>query len=127
MIDYKWMSQGGLLLDGTGDISFSDVENSIKEMVRTRLKADIDGWKLYAIGAGLDARRGDAITPELEVAISRQVTNSLSNQFLPSGSFNVKVIASVNRIDIFVYLNDTLIVTASVPKPLGDVDIKVIR
>ena len=74
-IDLKWMSQGGVLLDG-GDIALCDPLEGIKDMVRTRLKAALNAWKLYAIGADLEDFIGNAISDELEVSLRRQVVNA---------------------------------------------------
>jgi hypothetical protein len=52
MVDFRWMSKGGVLLDATGDISFTTTPwECMVAMVNTRLKAAVNGWKLYPIGA----------------------------------------------------------------------------
>lgn len=114
-IDLKWMSEGGLLLDGTGDISLtaSNME-TIVAMVRTRLKSAIDGWKLYNIGAGLDKFPGNASDAALEITIKRQVLSSISAGFLPSSVFTVSTLRLGEEIQVYVYLNKQLIATASV-------------
>src|SRR5271170_2096560 len=91
LVDWQWMSQGDLILAG-GDIGTTDPTTlaSIQDMVRTRLKASLHGWQLYAIGADLQKRLGDTMTAELNTTLRRQVNRSLTNQFLPSGSFTVK-------------------------------------
>lgn len=111
LIDWRWQSNGDLLLDGTGDIAVtnSSTLESIVDMVRTRLKAAINGWKLYAIGADLDARIGDTMGPELELTLRRQVQQALTKQLLPIGSFQVQTLADNGKITIFVYLNNSLI------------------
>ena len=114
LVDFQWMSQGDILLAG-GDISTTDPTTlaSLQDMVRTRLKASLHGWQLYAIGADLQARLGDTISAELNTVLRRQVNRSLTNQFLPNGSFLVKTIPSNNGlITILVYLNQSLIATA---------------
>lgn len=113
LIDWSWMSQGDLLLSG-GDISTTDPATlaSLQDMVRTRLKAALTGWQLYSIGADLQARLGDTIDQELNIILRRQVNNSLTNQFLPRGSFNVQSLTDNGMITIFVYLNQSLIASA---------------
>ena len=57
MPDFQWTSAGGVLLDAIGDIAVYDTPmDSIQNMVRTRIKADLDGWQLYQIGADLRSR-----------------------------------------------------------------------
>lgn len=116
LVDWKWMSQGDFLLDGTGDIATTNPATleSVVDMVRSRLKAAIDGWKLYAIGADLNARLGDTVSAELELTLKRQVQQSLSNQFLPAGSFQVQSLVDGGKITLFVYLNKTLIAQTTV-------------
>jgi len=77
------------------------------------LKAALNGWQLYPIGADLQARLGDTINQELNITLRRQVNNSLTNQFLPRGSFNVQSIQDNDIITIYVYLNQSLIATAT--------------
>lgn len=114
LVDWSWMSQGDLLLSG-GDIATTDPTTlaSLQDMVRTRLKAALDGWQLYSIGADLAARLGDTIDTELNITLRRQVNNSLTNQLLPRGSFTVKSLTDNGMITIFVYINQTLIASAS--------------
>lgn len=112
--DFAWMSQGGLLLDGTGDISLSGGIDTVVSMVRTRLKAAVDGWKLYKIGAGLDQFPGSTADAEAEVAIQRQVLNAISSGFLPTNVFRVTTLRFGNVIQVYVYLSDQLIGQASV-------------
>lgn len=120
LVDWAWMSNGDLLLSG-GDIGTTDPSTlaSIQDMVRTRLKAAIDGWQLYPIGADLVARLGDTIDAELNITLRRQVNNSLTNQLLPRGSFNVKSIADHGLITIFVYINQSLIASATLNPATG--------
>jgi len=112
--DFAWMSQGGLLLDGTGDIQISSGMETIVSMVRTRLKSAVDGWKLYRIGAGLDQFPGNTSDAEAEVAIQRQVLAAVSNGLLPPSAFLVTTLRLGSEIQVYVYLRDSLIGTASV-------------
>lgn len=107
-IDLKWMSCGGLLLDGRGDLALeTDPVSSVKDVIRSRLKADFDGWQLYRIGAGLQNRLGDTIGEELEVQIKRQVLESLSHEFLPSAACDVEtVVTGPGKILVIVYLDN---------------------
>jgi len=114
-VDYKWQSQGGILLDGSGDIAFtSKPMESVVDMVRTRLKAAVDGWKLYPIGAGMTSTLGQALTAEQEVALRKCVQSALSRDFLPVGAFTVQTMALGETVTVFVYLNSQLIASASV-------------
>jgi hypothetical protein len=107
VVDFKWMSRGGLVIDSTGDIAFTDNSfEAVQAMVVSRLKADLDGWQLYQIGADLDSVIG--------TTIQKQINTSLTNQFLSAGSFTVETIALSNMIQIYVYLQGSLIATASV-------------
>ena len=81
-------------------------------MIRTRLKAAIDGWQLYNIGADLQSTMGTIVGPELELTIQRQVSQSLTNQFLRSGDFQVRTLAEDGTITVFVYINNKLIASA---------------
>jgi hypothetical protein len=122
--DFRWMSQGGVLLDGTGDIAMASPRESLLDMVRTRLKADLDGWKLYQIGADLDRRIGDAITPEMEVAIRRQIQTALQKQFLNIGEFKVTTVdVGGGQIDVYVHVMNELISTLEIHKDTGTVRI----
>lgn len=108
------MSQGGMLLDGSGDLATT--LNSLEEMetmVATRLKAAVKAWKLYAIGAGLEVFQGQPINTNTELSIQRSVTSSLTRQFLPSGSFTVQTLAIGNEVEVYVYINGTLITSTS--------------
>lgn len=119
-IDYKWQSNGGLLLDGTGDIAStqSPMETAI-DMVRTRLKATLKAWKLYQIGAGLDTFIGNSSSAEAETAIQRQVLGALSKNYLPSGTFDVRTLRLGGTIQVYVYISDKLIAQAEVPLQAG--------
>src|SRR5665213_375340 len=120
LVDFQWMSQGDLLLSG-GDIATTDPTTlaSIQDMVRTRMKASLNGWQLYPIGADLAARLGDTIDAELNITLRRQVNNSLTNQFLPRGSFVVTSLQDNATIMIFVYINQSLIVSANLNTQTG--------
>jgi hypothetical protein len=119
-VDWSWMSDGDLLLSG-GDFSTTDPTSlaSIQDMVRTRLKATLTGWQLYTIGADLQARLGDTISNELNITLRRQINQSLTNQFLPRGSFNVQTIYDGGVLKIFVYINQSLIATAALNPATG--------
>ena len=59
-VDFRWMSRGGVLLDSTGDVSFTQTPwECLRSMVNSRLKAAFDGWKSYQIGADLENIDGD--------------------------------------------------------------------
>lgn len=120
LVDWQWQSNGDLLLAG-GDLATTDPNTlaSIQDMVRTRLKAAIDGWQLYSIGADLAARLGDTIDAELNITLRRQVNNSLTNQLLPRGSFNVKSITDHGTITLFVYINQSLVASATLNPATG--------
>lgn len=108
------MSQGGLLLDGTGDVAVTlNSLEEIESMIATRLKASVKAWKLYAIGAGLDVFQGQPVNSNTELSIQRAVTASLTRQFLPAGSFTVQTVAIGNQIEVYVYINQTLITSTS--------------
>jgi len=113
-MDFKWMSCGGCLVDGAGDLAFASPDESLRDMIMTRLKAAFDGWQLYSIGADLDTLIGNTVDAELELAIRRQVETSLTQDFLPRGSFQVKTLPSGSFIQVFVYLSDVLMATVQV-------------
>lgn len=114
-IDYRWMSQGGLLLDGTGDISFTaNGLETIVSMVRSRLKAAVDGYKLYTIGCGLDSFRGSTSDADTEAAIIRQVQSQLTTGFLPTAALTVNSLVLGEEIQVFVFLQNQLIATTTV-------------
>lgn len=114
--DFRWQSRGGILLDGNGDIATTRLGSfeSLQDMVRTRLKAALHSWKLYRIGADLQAAVGQAITPELELNIRRQVAQSLTTNLLPRGSFRVETLSENGVVTVFVYVDETLLATADV-------------
>lgn len=113
-MDLNWMSRGGVLIDGSGDLAMGDTLSSLKDMVGTRLKTALDGWKLYRIGADLHRVIGETVSPELEIRIQRQVEAALLKDFLPQGSFTVKTLPSGSQITIYVYLQDKLLATETV-------------
>jgi hypothetical protein len=124
MSDFKWMSNGGVLLDGSGDIAMASPQESLYDMVRTRLKADLDGWKLYQIGADLERRLGDAVTPELEVTIRRQIQASLQKEFLVSGQFAVTTLdLGGGHMDVYVHVLNELVATVQVDRESGTVKV----
>ena len=114
MVDVRWQSYGGILLDSTGDIALtSNVSpESLIDMVRTRLKATLNGWQLYRIGANLDMIIGQQVTPETEALITQAVTTSLTNDFLPVGSFSVETIADGTTITVVVFINNVVVASA---------------
>lgn len=118
MVDFRWMSSGGLLIDGSGDIACtaSDSMESINSVISSRLKAALKGWKLYNIGADLRERIGDTVSQETELAIRRQVTQCLSSSFLPAGSFQVETLSDGTQIHVYVYVNNQLVGKATVTK-----------
>jgi hypothetical protein len=116
MVDLRWMSQGGLLLDPTGDISFTASPwECLVAMANTRLKAAIDGWKLYRIGADLATLIGTTVAQELELSIQRQIQASLSQDFLPAGSFTVAtILVGQQTVQVFVYVQNQLVASTTV-------------
>jgi|SRR5208282_1700159 len=120
LIDWTWMSDGDMLLTG-GDFATTDPSTlaSIQDMVRTRLKATLLGWQLYSIGADLQSLLGSTIDAELNVTLRRQINRSLTKQFLPRGSFNVQSIYDNGIVQIFVYINQSLIATAALNPSTG--------
>ena len=111
------------MLDGTGDIAITppDGAESLIAMVRTRVKASLNAWKLYAIGADLQERIGDVGVenyPETQVAIQRQVTRALTaDSFLSVGSFQVETLPDADRIHVFVYIGRNLITSVTLSQP----------
>lgn len=113
-IDYKWMSQGGVLSDYTGDIALGTSNQGTLDLIYSRLKAAIDGWKLYYIGANLQSYTGVVIDSTSQQSIQQSVTLALSNQFLPNGSFQVQTTSSGNEIDIYIFVNSALVSQANI-------------
>lgn len=118
-VDYRWMSNGGLLLDGSGDIAFTESpEECAISMVRSRIKAAVDGWKQYRIGAGLNDYIGNTSDAGAEISIQRRVLAALSNKYLPSSTFDVRTLRLGSVIQVFVYISDKLIAQITVtPNP----------
>lgn len=121
MPDFRWQSLGGCLLDGNGDIAMAAPAESALDMIRTRLKADLNGWKLYPIGADLQNLVGQTMAPELETTIQRQVSVALTNQLLSPGQFEVQTVTVSNMIDVYVYIQRQLLLTLQVNKSTGAV------
>jgi hypothetical protein len=88
----------------------------VQSMVATRLKAATTSWKLYAIGANLDAFIGSSVgvNQNTELAIQRQVTAALTNQLLPPGSFTVQTIPFGNEVQVLVYVGSSVVASTSV-------------
>lgn len=113
-LDYKWMSQGGLLLDGTGDIALTATGmETIIAMVRTRLKATVKAWQQYQIGIGLEEFTGGPSDATAQTSIQKQVASSLST-LLPSSMFTVSTLLLGSQIQIYVYIANQLIATTTV-------------
>ncbi len=57
MINFRWMEFGGIYLDLGGDIAVTQATSlgSLREIIQSRLKAALHGWKIYSIGADLEA------------------------------------------------------------------------
>ena len=115
-VDLAWQSQGGLLLDGTGDLAFTaNPIQCLKDMVDTRLKAALNGWKLYpGICAGLDQVIGRTNPAEINITLQRQVYAVLSNGFLPTGSFQIRVVPAGRTTHLFVFLGKNLLTSYTV-------------
>lgn len=105
------MEFGGIYLDPSGDIALTSAAtlDSVRGIVESRLKTAANGWKLYPIGAGLEARLGDVTDPEFTLSLQRQVTGALSNGLLPTNSFQVKVLPYRTRVEVLVYVQNTLL------------------
>ena len=115
MIDFRWMEFGGIYLDPSGDIAVTQAAtlDSVRDIVQSRLKAALHGWKLYPIGADLEARIGEVADLEFTLSLQRQVTDALSNGFLPTNSFQVKVLTCRTRVEVLVYVQNTLLANAT--------------
>jgi|AGTN01.2.fsa_nt_gi hypothetical protein len=123
MIDFRWQSAGGILLDGTGDIQVTDafIPESLVDMVFTILKADSNSWKLYNIGANLSYMIGERVEPETELKIKRLITEALTRAgVLRSGDFQVETIPSEGSILAIVYINQVAVATVTVPRKEGE-------
>ena len=116
MVDFRWMSQGGLLLDGDGDIALTSASTleSLEDLVRTRLKAAYDGWQLYKIGADLEATAiGKINSAELEIKVRRQAATSLSDILSP-GSYEVLTLRRESELTVLVYLRGSLLAQTTI-------------
>lgn len=117
MVDFRWQSNGGILIDGTGDIactSNNTLESEI-DIVRSRLKAALNGWKLYRIGADLQERIGQFINPELDVALKRQVFESMTNDgFLKRDRLQAETLSHETTVHILVYVDGNLAGSAQI-------------
>lgn len=115
LVDFKWMGFGGLLLDSSGDIAFtSSTQEVLEDMVFTRLKAAVNGWKNYNIGADLDSIPGSVPDAELEIAVKKQITVALTDQFLNASAFSVSTIVNGSSLTAYVYISNTLIATTNI-------------
>jgi len=113
MPDLAWMSNGGSLLDGSGDWALTgSVWEELSTMIATRLKADLDAWQLYRIGADLDKLPAQTVAPELESAVQQQAMQSISD-LVPSGMAQVKTLTQGSEIMLFVYINGQLVYTTT--------------
>lgn len=108
------MTTGGLLLDGVGDIAWANANDSLADMVRTRLRASLNGWQCYPIGADLEARLGDTLSAQLELQVQMQTSDSLSYQFLDRGTFSVQTTTAGQQMDVYVYLGQSLLAVATI-------------
>jgi hypothetical protein len=114
-VDYRWQSQGGILLDGDGDIAYtSDPLETVVDLVNTRLDAAVDAYKLYRIGAGLTEALGVANDGEEELEIRRRVVSALTVDFQPACSFDVQTLALGEEIVVSIFLGDQFIATTSI-------------
>ena len=120
--DIRWMTAGGILIDGNGDIQLTDPEvpESLVDMILTRLKADVNSWKLYRIGANLSRLVGEIVDPELELKIKRQISDSMTRDgLLAKGSFSVETIPSPAEVLAILYLAGEAVATVAVPRVEG--------
>lgn len=122
MSDLLWQSNGGTLLDGTGDLAMGNAEDSMKDMIRTRIRAALNGYKLYAIGADLKRELGNANIAERETRIQQKVSSALTRGFLNPTAFSVETLAAGESLQIFVYVFQQLMVTATLD---GDGNVEV--
>lgn len=113
-IDFTWMSQGGVLMDHNGDIALGTADQGTLDLINSRLKSALDGWKLYSIGANLQSFTGIAIDSVTQRSIQSAVVAALSNQFLPNGSFQIQTSKTGNAIDIYIFVNSTLVSQANI-------------
>lgn len=109
-------SGGGLLLDGSGEVATTPETGTddIVRIVRSRLKAALHGWQLYPMGADLPNLVGQTVGAELDITIERQVVQCLTyDGFLAPTDFSVQTLSYRGVLTILVYLQTTLIATAS--------------
>lgn len=124
-IDFRSSSRGGMLMDGTGDIAYTvDALESKQDITRSRLRAALDGFQLYPIGAGLNKALGQANSNEVEVVLKRRTVATLTNGFMPSGSFTVRTLRLGDAMTVFVYNQDTLLASATVSAPANSLEVK---
>jgi len=118
VIDLKWMSGGGLMLDSRGDLAVeTDPLASIIDIIRTRLRSAVRGWQLYEIGAGLEDFVGEAITEELESRIRRRVVQALTRDFLTADQFDVETLVyRPGEILVVVYLDRQAVARATISR-----------
>jgi len=109
---------GGVLMDGSGDLALTQTATEeLSTMAATRVKGSTNAWKLYpGICANLDSYTGSSvgINQNTELSIQRSTSASLTNQFLPSGSFTVQTLTLGDEVQVLVYLGQLLIATTSV-------------
>jgi hypothetical protein len=113
-VDFSWMSEGGVLSDFTGDIALTTSDEGTLNLIYSRLKAAVNGWKLYSIGAGLESYTGQVIDSTLSRAVQNAIVLALSNQFLPNGSFSIQTTSSGNELDVYIFVNSTLVSQANI-------------
>jgi hypothetical protein len=117
-MDIAWMSSGGMLLDGTGDIAFTTSDfTDVLSMIATRLKADLGAWQSYpTIGANLKSLLGNVASQEINASAQKLISTSLTNQFLSQGDFVVKTILVGKLLNIYVYerITSALILSTTV-------------
>lgn len=119
-IDFIWQSYGDLLLDGSGDIaSTEDRRVSNIDMIQSRVKAALNGWKLYAIGADLQTLIGNTQSQEIELRAKQLITTALTKSFLSASQFKIQTISDGTTLKILVYLQDQLVVFATVDPNQG--------
>ena len=119
-VDFRWQSRGGVLVDSTGDVAFTTSPwECLRSMANSRLKAAFDGWKSYpGIGADLENVIGSTVAAELETTIQRQAESSMSQDFLPLGSFTVSTLPVGNQAyQVFVFIQNQLVASTTVSTP----------
>ena len=121
-IDFKWMSQGGILLDGNGDIATTTPNSleAIRSVAVSRLKANLNGWQLYNIGADLVSFLGNVVDSELELSIRRKISDCLTSNFLPKNSFQIETYVTGTVIRVLVYLEENLLASVEIDRNLPE-------